>query len=50
MERYLLFTTEYLRFIESYLYISESFEKLASNMKEDFNNIALQTPVDILHL
>ena len=51
MERYLSFTIGNLRFIDSYQFMSESLEKLASNIKkEDFNHTALQTPADKLHL
>ena len=51
MEKYLSFTVENLRFIDSYHFMSESLEKLASNMKkDDFIHTALQTATDKLHL
>ena len=51
MERYISFTIGNLRFIDYFQFMTESLNKLSSNLKRDsFKYTALQFPVDKLHL
>ena len=51
MERYLSFTIDNLRFIDSFQFMSASLDKLASNLRqEDFTHTRLHTPRDKLQL
>ncbi len=51
MENYISFTIGNLRFIDSYQFMSESLDKLVSNLrKEDFKHMARNFPADKLYL
>jgi hypothetical protein len=51
MERYLSFSIDNLRFIDSYQFMSESLEKLASNLNfDDFHQTKRVWPNDKVHL